>query len=270
MRFALVAGLRLEAEPGLSAKCAGCSFVVIPKCGERRVWHWAHRRDNHCRYQWEPETAWHRDWKNGFPPEWQEIMHQAENGERHIADVKTSHGRVIEFQHSYLKPEERRSRETFYGSMIWVVNGLRRLRDKPSFYEALRTRLVTDSKSVTYLVPSNRCALLEDWSDSRVVVYFDFGATQEDIALFGRPVLWRLSPKITNGWARLSPVPVINFVESLRQGLPVKGIRVNVVEHRVPVPVGDLHRRRFRRSRGPMSWEQYKARNQRARSRQRM
>jgi len=38
-------------------------------------------------------------------------VHRAEDGEKHIADVKTYHGRVIEFQHSYLKPVERRSRQ---------------------------------------------------------------------------------------------------------------------------------------------------------------
>jgi hypothetical protein len=41
---------------------------------------------------------------------WQEIVHRSDSGEKHIADVKTDHGWVIEFQHSYLNPEERRSR----------------------------------------------------------------------------------------------------------------------------------------------------------------
>jgi len=46
--------------------------------------------------------------KDQFPADWQEHVQHAETGERHIADVKTSRGWVIEFQHSYLKPEERR------------------------------------------------------------------------------------------------------------------------------------------------------------------
>jgi hypothetical protein len=50
----------------------------------------------------ENETEWHRAWKDQFPPEWQEIVHLAGDGERHIADVKTGDGWVIEFQHSYI------------------------------------------------------------------------------------------------------------------------------------------------------------------------
>jgi len=56
-----------------------------------------------CDNWWENETQWHRDWKNHFPVEWQEVVQIAEDGEKHIADVKTSEGWVVEFQHSYLK-----------------------------------------------------------------------------------------------------------------------------------------------------------------------
>ena len=54
------------------------------------------------------------DWKKCFPEEWQEVVHFAEDGEKHIADVKTPSGLVIEFQHSAIKPEEQLSREGFY------------------------------------------------------------------------------------------------------------------------------------------------------------
>ena len=39
-------------------------------------------------------------WKNQFPTEWQEIIQRGNTGEKHIADVKTKDGWVIEFQHS--------------------------------------------------------------------------------------------------------------------------------------------------------------------------
>ena len=66
----------------------------------------------------ETETQWHRNWKNKFPIVWQEIfLHDEQTGELHIADVRTEHGLVIEFQHSHIKPEERISRENFY--KIW-------------------------------------------------------------------------------------------------------------------------------------------------------
>jgi len=63
---------------------------------------------------WWEETTWHRDWKAMFPVEWQEVVHHAPNGERHIADVRTEHGFVLEFQHSPLEPVERQARESFY------------------------------------------------------------------------------------------------------------------------------------------------------------
>ena len=47
-------------------------------------------------------------------------MHRADDGEKHIADVKTDQDCVIEFQHTYIKPDERRSREEFYKNIVWV------------------------------------------------------------------------------------------------------------------------------------------------------
>jgi hypothetical protein len=74
----------------------------------------------------EKETDWHRAWKNNFPPECQEfVQHDEQSGEKHIADVRTPHGLVIEFQHSPLDPLERAARERFYGNMVWVVDGTR-------------------------------------------------------------------------------------------------------------------------------------------------
>jgi len=126
MKFAIVEGNRREAEPGLSAICAGCSKAMVAKCGDLRVWHWAHRGARTCDHWWEPETDWHRGWKNNYPKDWQEVIHTAENGERHIADVRTEHGLVLEFQHSFLSKDERSAREAFYKKMVWVVNGRRR------------------------------------------------------------------------------------------------------------------------------------------------
>ena len=85
---------------------------MIAKCGEQRVWHWAHQGTRTCDRWWEPETKWHRDWKNQFPKDWQEVIHQSD-GEKHIAGVKTESGMVIEFQHSFLRRDEREARENF-------------------------------------------------------------------------------------------------------------------------------------------------------------
>src|SRR5579872_4564917 len=103
-KFALVEGQRQEAQPGLTGKCQFCEKPMVAKCGKTRIKHWAHIGKRTCDLWWENETEWHRAWKGHFPAEWQEIVHQAQNGEKHIADVKTDLGWVLEFQHSYIKP----------------------------------------------------------------------------------------------------------------------------------------------------------------------
>lgn len=138
MKFAKVNGQRQEAQPRLSGNCPGCDSPMVARCGTKRVWHWAHLGERTCDVWWENETEWHRAWKNQFPVEWQEIVHRAENGEKHIADVKTRQGWVLEFQHSPIKSEERQARNDFYQRLIWVVDGTRRKSDKTKFIKVLQ------------------------------------------------------------------------------------------------------------------------------------
>lgn len=49
--------------------------------------------------------------------------------EKHIADIRTNSGLVIEFQHSRIDPQEQVKREIGYGNMIWVVDGARLKKD---------------------------------------------------------------------------------------------------------------------------------------------
>lgn len=127
MRLALVNGQRCEAGPGLRGVCQACQSPMVPKCGTLRVWHWAHQSKRRCDPWWE-ETEWHVVWKNRFPLDWQEIVQTGPGGELHIADVKLPNSCVLEFQHSPISETERQSREVFYKSMIWVIDGLRRKR----------------------------------------------------------------------------------------------------------------------------------------------
>lgn len=138
MKFSLVNGQRQEAQPNLSGKCPVCDQAMVAKCGEVKIWHWAHKGRRTCDPWWENETEWHRAWKGKFPEDWQErVHHDANSREKHIADVETDQGWVIEFQHSYLKPDERRSRDAFYPKLVWVVDGARRKRDPEQFRKAL-------------------------------------------------------------------------------------------------------------------------------------
>lgn len=125
MRYALDDnGAKIEpSHSGQKAKCILCKGTVIGKCGEIYVWHWQHQNDRVCDPWKEHETEWHRNWKAKFPIDWQEVI--IENYyEKHIADIKTADGTVIEFQNSSISSGTIRVRENFYRDMIWVVNAI--------------------------------------------------------------------------------------------------------------------------------------------------
>jgi hypothetical protein len=207
MKFAAVNGQRQEAQPGLSGRCPACDHPMVAKCGEIKIWHWAHQGRRFCDPWWENEAEWHRAWKGQFPVDWQEVVHQAETGEKHIADVKTDRGWVIEFQHSYLKPEERRSRDTFYPKLIWVVDGTRRKRDRPQLLTAWKQGVRVGENSLVRRAFSNNCVLLREWAGSNAPIFFDLGDIQ---------LLWWLCAKSTNGAAYLAPYQRAKFIESHR------------------------------------------------------
>ena len=112
--------------------------------------------------------------------------------------MKTDRGIVLEFQHSHLRQEERKSREIFYQEMVWVVDGLRRVRDRSRFFASLTAPSIVKAKPLIFLLPSNEGALLRDWVGSRNPVFFDFGDNSEpgDPLSFHTPVLWRLTPVV--------------------------------------------------------------------------
>lgn len=123
MQYALVQDELKEAQKGLNGFCQFCGDPMVSKCGPRVIHHWAHARNSSCDLWWENETAWHRNWKNHFSTEAREVIHTATDGERHIADIKTNTGIIIEFQHSPMNDKERKSREDFYKNLIWVIDG---------------------------------------------------------------------------------------------------------------------------------------------------
>ena len=218
MRFALIEGNSHEAAPGLSGACRACGDPMIAKCGQHRVWHWAHKGTRTCDTWWEPETQWHRDWKDHFPKDWQECIHTAPDGEKHIADVKTDSGVTVEFQHSFLPEAERLARERFYAKMIWVVDGQRRKRDRAQFFSSFG--IAVHQQPLVIPARMQDSALLRDWKASRVPVYFDFGDSEpSDLCRFAEPTLWRLNPSNEGGAAFLSPVAKSYLIDVYRNGV---------------------------------------------------
>lgn len=135
MLIAEVDGKRCKATKNTKGICLYCKSEVIAKCGEQKIAHWAHKSCQVCDNWHDKETEWHLMWKNYFPASWQEIIKYDEiTREKHIADVCTENGFILEFQHSAINPEERQSRENFYKNMNWVVDGTRLKNDSLTRY----------------------------------------------------------------------------------------------------------------------------------------
>lgn len=178
MKYGLVNGEKTSASPKLAGYCPLCGGQLVSKCGNTKVHHWAHKNTKECDSWWERETQWHRDWKNCFPVEWQEVVHKDQSGEKHIADIKTPDGLVVEFQHSHITREERDSRETFYEHIIWVVDGTRRKMDYRKF-DSGRKSLTRTPMAKVYNVPYPEKILPNDWLDSKKIVILDFNGTSK-------------------------------------------------------------------------------------------
>ncbi len=210
MKFALVNGEKSEATKGAKGLCRICKAELIARCGEVKINHWAHKGKRKCDPWWENETEWHRSWKNKFPTEWQEVVDYDANGEKHIADVKTQTDWVIEFQHSYLKPEERRSRNIFYNKLVWVVDGSRRITDKKQFSKILQeNRIIIENPPTIRVHFPEHCRLLTEWSDSNSFVFFDFNGSNEN----ENSLLWLLYPKMRSGNIYLSRMKRSHFTQ---------------------------------------------------------
>lgn len=224
MRLALVEGQRVEATPKARGICINprCASLMTARCGRVKVWHWAHKGTKPCDPWYESETQWHRNWKNKFPLDWQEVIHtDSKSGEVHIADVKNPFGLVIEFQHSPISPEEMRSREVFYGEMVWVVDGKRGGLDWSYFRMGLSGPIQDDP--LAYQVEWwGRGQLLRNWSEATAKVYLDFGEGG----------LWRLVLYDTSNKVGVAgPVLRDTFIEDC-----LSGTRIHVTKNGPALP----------------------------------
>ncbi|MGD9785936.1 MAG: competence protein CoiA [Hyphomicrobiaceae bacterium] len=213
MQFALIDNERIRPSSGLIARCPACGGDMIAKCGQQRVHHWAHQGERDCDPWTEPETPWHRDWKNAFHPSCQEVILRAPSGEKHIADVRTGRGLTIEFQHSHLRPDERAAREQFYKDMMWVVDGARLKRDLPRFLSGFRGFRTVLHKGL-YITPNPQEVFPSDWLHCKAPVFFDFkdASGPGEQAKHARRLLWCLLPGRALGHAVVLPVSREDFV----------------------------------------------------------
>jgi len=215
MQYALVDNSVVEPSPGLKGTCRSCGSPMLAKCGQFKLWHWAHKSRLHCDPWWEPETDWHRARKNRFPKEWHEVIRfDPATNEKHIADVKTDKGLVLEFQHSAITPEEMKAREDFYGNMIWVVDGCRGELDAANFNMSLGGQ-ISDAPVAYGLRWYGRSKLFSVWIQATKPVFIDFGQAN----------LWRLvmfDPSTKKGM--VGPGGKEYLVEDFTKGNPITRI----------------------------------------------
>lgn len=246
MKYVLVSEQKQEALPGGKGVCRRCGGDVIAKCGSRRVHHWAHRGKRECDSWWEPETEWHRRWKNNFPIEYQEfIQYDEQSGEKHIADVRTPHGLVIEFQHSHLDLRERAARERFYGNMLWVVDGTRLKRDLPRFLKGKEDLRRTEIPGHFLHAFPEEC-FPAMWLDSSVPVVFDFrGVDELESPDISKEALWCLLPSRVDRHAvviGMSRSQFIATVPTRPQLVPVREIVALFTQRRMEMRAADGRR----------------------------
>lgn len=218
MQFALIDNKKTVAISGLNGICPGCFEPVIARCGTQRVNHWAHTHNRMCDTWWEPETEWHRRWKNHFPKEWQEVfLPDDQTGEKHIADISTNQGIIIEFQHSHIHPQERLSREKFYNNLIWVVDGTRLKRDYPRFLKG--TNYFKIIKKGIYQVDYPEEYFPSNWLESSVPVIFDFQGNEmlTDINDM-RHDMYCIFPIRIGGNAIIAEIPRSAFINTVLTG----------------------------------------------------
>ena len=123
MYYALVNGDRKPPAQRLVGICPSCHTPVIPKCGNVKTWHWAHKNVGECDPWAESLTEWHLAWQRGLLNSSVEVVM-----ENHRADIVGNNSTVVELQHSPIKAEDIAAREDFYGNMVWLFDATERFR----------------------------------------------------------------------------------------------------------------------------------------------
>lgn len=172
--------------PGVLGYCPNCNRTLIAKCGEIKMWHFAHDSLVDCDPWWEPESQWHLQWKSIVRPGSREVVIG-----NHRADMIGNGGVVVELQHSPLAPSVVREREGFYGNMMWIV-------DAKGFRDNVDLRDRTDFHTFRWKWPRR-------WMNSiSKPLYWDFGEDWGSMRLF-RVHRIHDGPRV-GGWGVLVPV----------------------------------------------------------------
>lgn len=98
---------------GKPYKCPCCGSEVIQKKGDIMIWHFAHKSLADCVDYYDHKGEWHRAMQELFPEKNREVYEKTFMY-RHIFDVLTDKGRIIEFQHSPISQNDFEDRTHHY------------------------------------------------------------------------------------------------------------------------------------------------------------
>lgn len=158
MLYAKVNGIKSRAIPNVDAICPCCEEEVIPKCGDVKIWHFAHKKASDC-----PNTGkgdWHYWWQDQFDDDYVEV--RVEKGNRiRIADVLLPSGKVLEFQDSSISADVINQRERFYGAdnLVWIFNFTNKLSNL-KFYKSGNGRVLIEWKYPRHIITNCKAKVM--------------------------------------------------------------------------------------------------------------
>lgn len=178
--YAIVDGVRTHISDAARLQhgvCPVCGAELVARKGKFREDHWWHVNGKKCDPWYQPKGPWHLYWQNMFPKECQEVVVEGDvdgTRVRHIADVKTPGGIVLEVQYSAISPETIAIREDFYGNMLWLAN-MRRIESDMSVLVALqRNGPYAVDDDAAWIIEDTRLLGKQKWFLAKKPVAFDF------------------------------------------------------------------------------------------------
>lgn len=184
--YALVDGVRKHISEATRLErgvCPVCGADLIARKGLIREEHWWHINGKKCDPWYQPKGPWHHYWQNKFPIENQEVVFEKKVGEkiiRHIADVKTEKGVVLEVQWSSISRETIAEREAFYDNMLWLV-GMQRTGSDQVFRQVIthNNDPIALRLGQAWVLEDRNSISRQKWCYATKPVAFDFAGTNE-------------------------------------------------------------------------------------------
>lgn len=92
---------------------------LMAKRGDKKSWHFCHRRNYNDEECSKHMGGWHIWWQNRVIDDFIEVI-MKKDGKIHIADMVNANNIIIEFQKSVIADHIIKERELFYNKIIWI------------------------------------------------------------------------------------------------------------------------------------------------------